>query len=145
MVGARQLRGIKYFVGLVAVCLAGFSCAQSGNDQINMWGYPRLISREEASALLSVVQVSIQRAAKSGCQPAREFDRDADLVPILLSATSADIVDFGQFPRARYAQAIEIILKGSNWPETGLSLVVFLDDKKCAAYAMSEARLVEGQ
>jgi hypothetical protein len=146
MVGRERLRGIGCLGGiLVAVCLAVFSCAHPAENQINIWGYPRLISREEAAALLSVVQLSIQQDGKADCKPAREFDRDDELASMLLAATSADIVDYGQFPRARYAQAVEMIMKGPDWPETGVSLVVYLQDKKCAAYALSIARLAEGQ
>lgn len=146
MVNHKRLRGIEGFGGLLlALCLVISSCTPSGDDQVNIWGYPRLMSRTEAATLLSTVQLSIRGSGEADCLPARPFDRDNELASMLLTAKESDIVDYGQFPRARYAQAIEIIMKGPDWPGKGISLVVYLQDKKCAAYALSTAWLAEDQ
>lgn len=132
---------LKILVALT-MTVSVIACDRGSHEELNIWGYPRIVSRTEAEFLLRSVIDAARSPDRTSCRPESDFDRSGRLVPELLARKTEDIVDYGQFP-GENRSVIELILKTPRWPERGLSVTVHVQNKQCVTYALSTTRSVE--
>jgi len=113
------------------------------NEDMNAWGYPRVVSREVAIQLFQEAQASARDPTRTECALDRGLGHDDRLIPSFVLLTEQDLIDFGVLRSAAGQEGIEILLSGSEWPDKGIWLVVRAQGNHCSSWALAPAIAIE--